>query len=151
MRNSGTHDTDQPAVRRDPDEWTTGDEPMTDARTLKHCAERPATNSMRRFRKQTLRSGSTSSASGRRGSQANDQEYDMAKRSAAKRELINTGTDKRYVRRNESGRFKESDELAQDRQRKAKTKAKRGQGDRGDREPQKGIPRKAYARYAREA
>jgi hypothetical protein len=31
MRNSGTHDTDQPAVRRDPDEWTTGDEPMTDA------------------------------------------------------------------------------------------------------------------------
>jgi hypothetical protein len=75
----------------------------------------------------------------------------MAKRSAAKRELINTGTDKRYVRRNESGRFKESDELAQDRQRKAKTKAKRGQGDRGDREPQKGIPRKAYARYAREA
>jgi hypothetical protein len=31
MRNSDTHDTDQPAVRRDPDEWTTGDEPMTDA------------------------------------------------------------------------------------------------------------------------
>jgi hypothetical protein len=61
----------------------------------------------------------------------------MAKRSAAKRELINTGTDKRYVRRNESGRFKESDDvgrsLAQDRQRKAKTKAKRGQADGGDR------------------
>ena len=61
----------------------------------------------------------------------------MAKRKAAKRELINTGTDKRYVRRDASGKFKESDDvgrsLAQDRQRKAKTKAKRGQGDKGDR------------------
>jgi hypothetical protein len=31
MKNSGTHDTDQPALQRDPDEWKTGDEPMTDA------------------------------------------------------------------------------------------------------------------------
>jgi hypothetical protein len=58
-------------------------------------------------------------------------------RKAAKRELINTGTDKRYVRRNASGQFKESDDVgrssAQDRQRKAKTKAAKGQGDRGDR------------------
>lgn len=61
----------------------------------------------------------------------------MAKRAAAKRELINTGSDKRYVRRDRSGKFKESDDvsrsLAQDRRRKAGTKAKRGQGDRGDR------------------
>jgi hypothetical protein len=61
----------------------------------------------------------------------------MAKRTAAKRELINTGTDKRYVRRDKSGRFKESDDvgrsLAQDRQRAAKAKTKPGQGDRGDR------------------
>jgi hypothetical protein len=62
----------------------------------------------------------------------------MAKRNtAAKRELINTGSDKRFVRRETAGRFKESDDvgrsLAQDRKRKAKTKAKRGQGDRGDR------------------
>ena len=60
----------------------------------------------------------------------------MAKRKAAKRELIDTGTDKRYVRRDRSGKFKESDDVgrssAQDRKRKAKTKAKRGQGDRGD-------------------
>jgi len=59
------------------------------------------------------------------------------RRTAAKRELINTGTDKRYVRRAPDGTFKESDDvgrsLAQDRQRKARTKAKRGQGDRGDR------------------
>jgi hypothetical protein len=62
----------------------------------------------------------------------------MAKRkAAAKRELIDTGTDKRYVRRDAGGRFKESDDvgrsLAQDRRRKASTKAETGQGDRGDR------------------
>ncbi len=56
---------------------------------------------------------------------------------AAKRELIDTGTDKRYVRRDDEGRFKESDDvgrsLSQDRRRDATTKAKPGQGDRGDR------------------
>ena len=61
----------------------------------------------------------------------------MAKRKAAKRELVNTGTDKRYVRRDSEGKFKESDDvgrsLAQDGKRTAKTKSKRGQGDRGDR------------------
>jgi hypothetical protein len=31
MKNSTTHDTEQPALQRDPDEWKTGDEPMTDA------------------------------------------------------------------------------------------------------------------------
>jgi hypothetical protein len=58
----------------------------------------------------------------------------MAKKGA--RELIDTGTDKRYVRRDEKGRFKESDDvgrsLSQDIKRKAKTKVKSGQGDRGD-------------------
>ena len=52
------------------------------------------------------------------------------------RELIDTGTDKRYVRRDEEGRFKESDDvgrsLAADRRNKAKAVAKPGQGDRGD-------------------
>jgi hypothetical protein len=61
----------------------------------------------------------------------------MAKRTAAKRELINTGTDKRYVRRDQSRRFKESDDvgrsLAHDRLRKAKTRVRSGQGDKGDR------------------
>jgi hypothetical protein len=55
---------------------------------------------------------------------------------AAKRELIDTGKDKRYVRRDPKGRFHEVDEmgrsLAQDRRRKAKTTVKAGQGDRGD-------------------
>ncbi len=55
----------------------------------------------------------------------------------AKRELIDTGTDKRYVRRDEAGRFKESDDvgrsLAQDVRKSAKTETKSGQGDKGDR------------------
>ena len=59
----------------------------------------------------------------------------------AKRELIDTGTDKRYVRRDASGQFKESDDvsrsLAADRRTKAKTTAKPGQGDKGDRKPSK--------------
>ncbi|SIR07491.1 MULTISPECIES: hypothetical protein [unclassified Bosea (in: a-proteobacteria)] len=54
----------------------------------------------------------------------------------SKRELIDTGTDKRYVRRDEKGQFKESDDvgrsLSQDVRRKAKTEVKPGQGDRGD-------------------
>lgn len=55
-----------------------------------------------------------------------------------KRELIepNPG-DKRYVRRDEDGRFKESDDvsrsLAQDVRKSAKNEAPKGQGDRGDR------------------
>ena len=60
-----------------------------------------------------------------------------AKRSSSKRKLINTGTDKRFVRRGAKGRFKESDDvgksLSAHRRRKARTKAKAGQGDRGDR------------------
>ena len=58
------------------------------------------------------------------------------KRSSSKRELIDTGTDKRYVRRDDKGQFKESDDvgksLSQDIKRPAKTVAKPGQGDRGD-------------------
>ena len=59
------------------------------------------------------------------------------RKSAAKRELIDTGTDTRYVRRGAAGRFKESDDvgrsLSADRRTRAKTKVKSGQGDKGDR------------------
>jgi hypothetical protein len=52
------------------------------------------------------------------------------------RELIDTGTDKRYVRRDKKGQFKESDDvgrsLSADRRTKAKKTAKKGEGDRGD-------------------
>lgn len=58
------------------------------------------------------------------------------KRESSARELISTGTDKRYVRRNSEGQFKESDDqgrsLAQDVKQKAKTTVRSGQGDRGD-------------------
>ena len=58
------------------------------------------------------------------------------KAAKGKRELIDTGSDKRYVRRDAKGRFNESDDqgrsLAQDVKKKAKTKVKSGQGDRGD-------------------
>ena len=59
------------------------------------------------------------------------------KRASSKRELIDTGKQKRYVRRDAQGQFKEIDDvgrsLSADRKRKAKTVAKPGQGDRGDR------------------
>ena len=57
---------------------------------------------------------------------------------AEDRELIepNEG-DKRFVRRDEEGKFKESDDvgrsLSQDQKRDAKTESKPGQGDKGDR------------------
>ena len=58
---------------------------------------------------------------------------------ARKRELIepNPG-DKRYVRRDENGRFTDSQDdvgrsLSRDRQQQAKTRSESGQGDRGDR------------------
>ena len=56
----------------------------------------------------------------------------------SKRELIEPHKgDKRYVRRDASGRFKEVDNvsrsLSQDRRQHAKTASKKGEGDRGDR------------------
>ena len=60
----------------------------------------------------------------------------MPRRKTSKRELIDTGSDKRYVRRDDQGQFdKEADvgrSLAQDRKKHAKTVVEPGQGDRGD-------------------
>jgi len=60
-----------------------------------------------------------------------------AKKKAAKRTLIDSGTDKRFVRRTGGGTFKESDDvgrsLAVDGRKGAKTKVESGQGDKGDR------------------
>jgi hypothetical protein len=59
------------------------------------------------------------------------------KRHSGGRELIDTGTDKRFVRRDEKGRFDDvvdvGRSLAQDRRTRAKNVAKPGQGDQGDR------------------
>src|SRR4051812_21011782 len=53
------------------------------------------------------------------------------RKKAAKRELIDTGNEKRYVRRDAAGRFDEVDDvgqsLAQDRRRMTKTVSKPGQ------------------------
>jgi hypothetical protein len=58
------------------------------------------------------------------------------RKKAAKRTLIAPRGDKRYIRRDARGRIKESDaqgrSLSQDRRRRAKTKAPKGQKDRGD-------------------
>ena len=60
----------------------------------------------------------------------------MASRKESKRESIDTGRNKRYVRRDEKGQFDEvvdvGKSLAQDRRQHAKTKVPPGQGDRGD-------------------
>ena len=55
-----------------------------------------------------------------------------------KRELIDTGTDKRYIRRNDKGQFT-TDQVdvgrssAADQRQHSKTPSKPGQGDKGDR------------------
>lgn len=58
---------------------------------------------------------------------------------SSKRELIEPHSgDKRYVRRDEQGRFKESDDvsrsLSQDVRKHSKNDVESGQGDRGDRQ-----------------
>jgi hypothetical protein len=57
---------------------------------------------------------------------------------ARKRELIDTGTDKRYVRRDEDGRFGKDQvdvgrSSAADQRHSSKAGSRDGQGDRGDR------------------
>ena len=67
---------------------------------------------------------------------------------SGKRELIepNSG-DKRYVKRDKEGQFKESDDvgksLAADRRTQAKTKVKPGYGDQGDQKKSSGTKSKA--------
>ena len=55
---------------------------------------------------------------------------------SGKRELIDTGTDKRFIKRRKDGTFKESVDvgrsLAADRRSSSKTAAKPGYGDQGD-------------------
>ena len=63
----------------------------------------------------------------------------MAKRSTTKRELIDTGRNKVFAKRDAKGQFKEIDDvgrsLTADRRRTAKTTVKSGHGDQGDRPP----------------
>ncbi|MFN2532571.1 MAG: hypothetical protein ABR555_14870 [Pyrinomonadaceae bacterium] len=66
----------------------------------------------------------------------------MAERKAkSHRELIDTSTDKRFVRRDEKGRFDDVSDvgrsLSRDRKQPAKHKVPPGQGDRGDQKKNK--------------
>jgi hypothetical protein len=74
---------------------------------------------------------------GRDGREKDDSAEENTKKAAAKRELIAPRGRKRYVRRDAKGRIKESDDvgrsLAADRWRQARSVAKPGQRDRGDR------------------
>ena len=58
------------------------------------------------------------------------------KNTKSHRELVDPGSDKRFVRRDEKGQFDDVSDvgrsLAQDRKQSAKTKVPPGQGDRGD-------------------
>lgn len=68
------------------------------------------------------------------------------------RELIDTGRDKRFVRRDAKGQFEDvvdvGKSLSQDRKRKAKRTVKAGEGDRGDQKP-RSAGRKATASKSR--
>ena len=60
----------------------------------------------------------------------------MAQRRTSKREMIDTGRDKRFVRRDEKGRFDEVVDVGrsvmQDRRQHSQKVVPPGQGDRGD-------------------
>jgi hypothetical protein len=64
-------------------------------------------------------------------------EVTMAKRSSSKRELIDTGRNKMFGKRDVQGQFKEMDDVSRslpsDRRTAAKTVSKPGYGDQGDR------------------
>ena len=72
-----------------------------------------------------------------RGLLVGRQEACMAKRSTSKRELIDTGDNKMFGKRDVQGRFKEMDDVGQssivDRRRTARTEVTSGHGDQGDR------------------
>lgn len=61
----------------------------------------------------------------------------MPEKKGHDRERIDPNNDSRYIRRDDKGQFKESDDVgrsqSQDQRRDAKTEVKKGQGDRGDR------------------
>jgi hypothetical protein len=83
----------------------------------------------------------TKSRAGMSNGAATKKKKSAKRKSSTKRELINTGRDKRYVRRDDQGQFDEVDDqgrsLSQDRRRKSKKAVISGQGDKGDRKPAK--------------
>ena len=94
-------------------------------------AKKKASTTRSASTKKSAKKGGAKKAAGKKSSKGG------RRKKKGSRELINTGRDKRFVRRDEQGQFSESDDvgrsLSQDRRRKAKRKVKSGQGDRGDR------------------
>ncbi|HEY9283597.1 MAG TPA: hypothetical protein VIP46_09090 [Pyrinomonadaceae bacterium] len=84
----------------------------------------------------TKKGGSASKGGSKKGGSKKGASKKGSGKGGSKRELIDTGTDKRFVRRDAGGRFNESDDvgrsLAQDVKRPAKKKVPSGQGDKGD-------------------
>lgn len=82
-------------------------------------------------------SSSSSNKSSSSSSSSKSKSSPKSKSGSGRRELIDTGTDKRFVRRDGQGQFKESDDvgrsLAADQRRPSRTRTKSGQGDKGDR------------------
>lgn len=74
----------------------------------------------------------------------------VAKKSSDKRTLIAPNGDKRFIKRNEKGQIKESDDvgksLSQDVKKHAKTEAKPGYGDKGDQPAKKAATKKVPAK-----
>ncbi len=74
---------------------------------------------------------------------------------ASKRELIDTGTDKRFMRRGKKGRFKESDDvtksLRSDVQQHSKNVVQSGYGDLGDQKPRKAAANKSAKKAGKKA
>ena len=88
-------------------------------------------------RKSTARKSTARKSTGRK-STAKSAKQGAAKRGSQKRETLSRGRKNvDYAKRRRDGTFKEIDgvskSLSADRRKKAKTKAKKGYGDRGDR------------------
>ena len=83
--------------------------------------------------KRAAKKGAAKSSAKKRGTKKT-----TSARSTSKRESIDTGTDKRFVKRSAKGRFKDSDDVGRsltvDRRKTAKKKTRSGYGDQGDRQ-----------------
>jgi len=97
-------------------------------RPRRRCQPTPRTGQQRNRQRRSRRAGNPAAA--KRPSSG------AKKSTSSKRTLIAPKGDKRYVRRNAKGQFKDvvdvGRSLAADRRSKSKTTAKPGQGDRGD-------------------
>jgi hypothetical protein len=83
------------------------------------------------------KSGAKKSGVKRASAKKSGAKKSSARKRTSRRELIDTGTDQRYVRRDAGGKFNESVDVSRslvaDRRKTAKTKVRSGQGDKGDR------------------